>query len=89
MVVRIRKTSNRLIFSGLVAPGHAGQPVSVTLYRKKAGRFVTLAFKSSVLDSSSGYKAGFVRPSGGTCRVRAAFSDSDHVPSAVVQTFSC
>lgn len=85
----VRKTSAQLKLDGLVSPAHPDKSVAVTLSKKKAGKFAKLASKRLPLDVASRYATAFRRPSGGTCRIRASFSDTDHVPSSILKTFKC
>jgi hypothetical protein len=87
--LRIRKTSARLKPSGGVAPAHPGKYVGITLFKKKAGRFVKVTSKKVRLSSTSKYATALRRPGRGSCRIKATFSHADHVSSSVTKTFRC
>jgi hypothetical protein len=84
------RTSSKLEASGRVSPDHAGDSVTVKLFKKRNGSFVKLATKQPTLNDSSRYVAGFARPSAGTCKIVSRFpGDIDHSPSKAAKTLSC
>jgi hypothetical protein len=87
--VQVQKKSARLKVSGLVTPAHSSGSVSVQLFKKKNGEFVKIGKKNPELGTDSRYATGFARPSGKKCRIRAEFTDEDHVPSKIVKSFNC
>ena len=84
-----RATADRFIFAGSVSPAHPEKQVSVTLFKRDDGRFVRVLSRSLVLNSDSRYRTNMPRPGASTCRVRASFSDTDHIASSVADTFRC
>jgi hypothetical protein len=85
----LSKTATRVNVGGRVLPLHPGKKVVLTLFKKKSGRFVKVASKTPTLNTASRYASFFTRQSRGTCRIKAAFTDADHLPSSVTKTFSC
>lgn len=76
--VKVRRLAKRLAVSGTVRPSLAGRHVTLTLFRKRHGRFVKVAVKTPVLRESlsagtrsgvSAYKTRVRRPKRGRCKV--------------------
>lgn len=88
--LRISKSARRLRISGDVMPAHESKTVTVSLARRKAGRYMVIATKQPLLDSMSSYRTAFKRPRSGRCRFVATFAeDDDHLASRAVKRFSC
>lgn len=90
LTLKIRRTPDKILASGILDPPHPGGTMTVVLFRKKAGRFIRIARKNVTLSADSTYVAGFQRPSPGICRVKAGFvPDDDHLSSSKRVQFDC
>jgi M6 family metalloprotease-like protein/uncharacterized repeat protein (TIGR02543 family) len=87
----ITKTDSKIKTSGQVQPNHAGDQVTVTLYKRRAnGTWRRIATKTATLNSSSRYAKSFSRPSSGSCKITSKFAaDADHLSSKVTKQFRC
>jgi M6 family metalloprotease-like protein/uncharacterized repeat protein (TIGR02543 family) len=87
----ISKTESKVKASGQVQPNHAGDRVTVTLYKRRAnGTWRRIATKTATLNSSSSYAKSFARPSSGRCKIKSKFAaDDDHLGSKVTKQFRC
>ncbi len=93
----VRKTTSSIAGSGVlrenwsdyIAP-LASKTVTVTLLKKKDGRFVKLAAKTSKTSAKGVYAASFNRPRRGTCKLRASYAgDAATRGTAKARTFDC
>lgn len=90
ITLEVTKTENRVKAAGLVTPNHAGDQVSVKLFRKKDGSFVKLDTNRPTLDEASTYLTSFPRPNPGTCKIVSKFpGDYDHLASKAADKFNC
>jgi uncharacterized delta-60 repeat protein len=88
--VGVSKTRRKVIASGGVKPNHSGSRVTVTLFKRKGGKFVKVASKRATLTSRSKYRAAFGRGKPGRCRLVTKFAgDSDHLASSARRNFRC
>jgi hypothetical protein len=87
--VKVKK-KGALAVSGAVAPNRRGKHVTVTLARKKNGKFKVAASVTVTLTGHSHYAAAFEPPPGGKCQVTARFAgDKTHLASRRTKTFRC
>jgi uncharacterized delta-60 repeat protein len=87
----IAKRGTKVKASGEVLPDEKpGQKVTVTLFKKRAGRFRRVAGKSLTLNPQGAYSTRFGRPAAKTCRIDVAYGgDAFHLPSKRSKTFAC
>jgi len=95
-ITSLRRSRTHVTIRGTLVPRHPGSEMTVTLFKKRNGRFVRVGKKTPSLQQASEYDeesvftVSFKRPSAETCRVRASFGgDGDHLPSRARKTFSC
>jgi hypothetical protein len=88
--MKISKNKERLRVSGLVTPAHAGQQVTVMLFRKDGVAFYRIARKRVTLNAMSRFESAFRRPAAGRCRLIVRFDgDLDHLSSQASRTIAC
>jgi PKD domain len=86
----LAKTATRVTAKGQVLPNRSGHRVSLTLARKSAGAFRTIATHRPTLGSTSRFTTTFPRPAPGTCRMTARYAgDASHLASVRVTKFAC
>jgi hypothetical protein len=86
----VSRKGTKIKVRGAVSPPRPGKRIVVTLYRKRAGVFGTIAAKRPKLSTMSAYAASFARPGRGTCKVTARYpGDAAYAPAAVSRTFRC
>ena len=80
----------QLSISGKLTPNNPRKKLSVTLYRRSAGRFKSIGSKNTTLDGSSRYNVTFPAPRPGSCKATARFGGDGVVrETSVSRTFNC
>jgi M6 family metalloprotease-like protein len=87
----VSKTQTKVKATGAVQPAHAGDQVTVSLFKRRAdGTWRKIATKTDTLSSSSRYAKSFARPDGGRCKITTKFaSDGEHLGSKATKQFRC
>ncbi|MGH2827595.1 MAG: Calx-beta domain-containing protein [Actinomycetota bacterium] len=100
-VLRVRKTSARIVARGRLEPARPGQKMIVKLYKKRSGRWVLLRTKRPLLSSAkdanrdglteSTYLARFTKPKRGRyCKVLVRYrGDEDYKAAKRSKVFRC
>lgn len=94
------KKPSRLVARGTVVPPHPGDRMRVTLKKRRAGRYRTIAVDRALLGDAldrdgdgifeSNYRTSFKRPRSGRCLIKAVFpGDADHTRSVSKGRFRC
>ncbi len=84
------KDGRTLLVGGELIGADPGNSVSVTLSRKKNGKFRKVASSSAQTDEDLFYVVAFNRPKAGKCKAVAKFAgDATHLPSQATKSFSC
>jgi hypothetical protein len=73
ITVVIELSQRRMDVSGTVSPNNFGHNVTVRHYRWQNDAWERIATSKQVLDEASSYRAVFIRPAPGRCRVKATF----------------
>ena len=88
--LKVAKKPSKLKASGVLNPAHAGAPITVTLYKKKDGRFRKVATKKPSSSAAGAYATSFARPDGGRCKLTAKYAGHiDHKPATRSIQFRC
>ena len=76
--------------SGELFTAHAGQPMTVTLFKKVGTSFQKVSVARPVLGPYGVYSTSFADPGATSCKVLARFAgDVDHLPSQKAKVFAC
>jgi hypothetical protein len=76
--------------SGMLNPAHTGAPITVTLFKRKDGRFRKVATKKPISNSAGAYATSFPRPSVRRCKLVAKYAGHlDHLPVTKRILFRC